>query len=798
MNRSYDRPEDAQSRKSPPSITLGKRQFIKATAGGMLITGATGVTSATTDGDIQINNITVPSTGQAGDPVTVSVSVTNLNQTELRTASLEYRIHGNTRGAVERTLDPNEQNRVIDFPEMTVPSGLAPGTYTQGVYFAGTNKGTTQDFTVLGPVFTASNFQAPASGNVGQTITATVTIKNTGNATGTRTIRYKIADSVVKSESKTLAGGDSVEMTLSGTIPQMSAGPKTQGIYFDDENTPSVSSTITIGPTSPEFRVNSISPSRSSGRVGQSISVDAEVQNTGTGSGSTRFEYRLGGQRIDRTSELTLEPGATRTINLGGEVPDLAAGTYRQGVFVGTSNVGLDAKFVVESNEADFRLETFDAPSRAAAGSTVSARTRVSNTGGRRGTETLRYRIDGTTVDERDVRLDAGESKRVSFEGTVPDRKPGRYDQEVQIRGTDRRLIAQIRIDEPEVAVFNISDLQAPLEAEGGSNIVVRATVRNAGGRSGSTDLEYRIDGQRIARQTVELRAGNSTTVRFEGRVPELPRGTYTQGVFVGSSTRGQTSTLRIRERPRFVLSGLNVNPSATVGDRIGAEVTVRNRGESSATRSVVYRIGKREVASRELQLGADDSRTITLDGEVPGLAPGIYTQGVYVEQESITAALQVLARPPPGEPRFTVSNLQSPASGQAGDEITVNVTVTNTGTAAGETEVQYRFGSEIRATQTIDLDASDAKNIVFTTTVPYSEPRTYRHGVFISDTDRGQTSSFVIEPTPTPTPTPTPSPTRTESPPLPGFGPIAGIAGITGAAYLLKKLGVASDQSRE
>lgn len=818
---------------------------------------------------VRITGFDAPDEAARGDRIEVTATVENTGD-EQADAMVTYRIDGVLRASAARTLAPGETATVTLYP--TIQRSLNAGTYDHGVFLGSSDRGQVAPIEIVrtgSPAVTVSEFRGPTGTTPGTTVTASATVENTGAADGTTTLEYRIGGQVVATREVSLLAGTNVTVSFRATVPELSPGTYRQGIFRGNTDEGSTGQLV-IDPPSPRFEMLSFHGPPET-RSGETVRATATVRNAGTSRVTQVFEYRIGGQVVD-AREVTLPSGQAATLEFRGTVPNLAAGTYRQGVFQEGTEVRVTRSIDLVEAAPSFVVTSLRAPSRAAVGAEVSATAVVENTGGTRGTTRVRYRIDGTTVDAETVSIVGGGSQTVTLEGTVPDRSTGIYDQGVFVDDTGRGLTMPLTIqrDDPSPDV-RISKLDAPSAADGGDRITVRATVRNAGSRTDRVTVEYRIGSQVIDDARVELRPGRSTTVRFDVAVPDLPDGVYRQGVFVDDTNRGQTSSLRIRPRTRFRVSNFRGPSSARVGDPISVAMRIDNTGDERATGTVEYRIGSRVVAAKEFTLNGGAYRQLTLEGTVPSVAPGTYRQVVSVGDSSWARDIEVRprARPRatfrissfdgpsqarvgdpisagatvrntgnasgtvtvdhriggrilssqrvtldpgqqrtlsfdatvpnletkvhrhgvfvagtvqgdstdllvrPGTPRFSVSNVRAPAAAIPGDRITVEATLTNTGPVAGTTTVQYRLAGERLASTSVELDAGAETAVSFEVTVPDLDPGSYSHGVFVGDTDRGGTTSLTVEATETPTPSPSPSPTPTAAPsPTPSPSP--------------------------
>lgn len=494
--------------------------------------------------------------------------------------------------------------------------------------------------------FAVSDFQAPSQANPGSGITATATVRNTGNASGMASVQYRISNRLVAERDIQLEPGESVTLSLRGTVPALSSGTHSHGVFIEGTGE-GQSSVVVLGPRPASFSVVSIEPSAMEGTAGSSVSVTATVRNNGEERGFREIQYRIKGKEI-ASEVVTVEPDENETVTLRGTVPDRAVGRHVQGVYLGSGNNGMITTFRITSTRASFEVRGLRAPSSASGGDTVDARAVVINTGGTRGTQSVEYRIDGETVATDEVTLSPGERTNARFQGTVPERSRGTYQQGVFLGSSEFGVSSDIALRPSEAAKFTVYDLSAPslLDLDGDGAVTATATVENAGEIAGSTRVEYRANDTVYDSTEVELGSGESTTVEFDADASDLGVGVYEQGVFVGDTDRGHTSSLRVASQPTVTVTAFRAPLTKTMNTSVSVRATIHNSNDQPETRTVEYRVGEAVVASEEVSLAGGTSRRVSLRGTVPFVEAGTYQHGVFIEDVGLTKSIRI--RQPP------------------------------------------------------------------------------------------------------------------------------------------------------
>jgi len=154
--------------------------------------------------NFEISSFTItPTNSFEGQPVIISVKIQNTGDLE-GTYTVEIKVDGVSRKIENLTLSGNETQTVT----LTVVENL--GTHIVEV------NGNQQTFTVLKPsAFEFSNLDInPSQALPGELVTISVTVKNTGDTSGSKLITLEIDDSKISSENVLLASQENRTVTF--------------------------------------------------------------------------------------------------------------------------------------------------------------------------------------------------------------------------------------------------------------------------------------------------------------------------------------------------------------------------------------------------------------------------------------------------------------------------------------------------------------------------------------------------------------------------------------------------------
>jgi len=416
----------------------------------------------------------------------------------------------------------------------------------------------------------------------------------------------------------------------------------------------------TVSVESPDpanFQVSNLDAPESATQ-GDNITVSANVTNDGDEEATQTVGFRLdanGNGTLEEdetlaTEDVTLNPGESTTATFENiDTSGLDAGDYTHGVV--TENDSATATVAIEEPEpdpADFQVSNLSAPATATQGENITVSADVENTGGQSANKSVEFRVDtdgdGSIDDEsalasQDVELAPGESTTVEFTDIDTSGRSGTLTHGVFT--VDDTETAQITVNEPAAANFQVSNLQAPENATQGDAIDVSADVENTGEQTATKPVEFRVDenddglgdaGDVVLSQNVELAGGESTTVEFtDVDTSGLDAGDYTHGVVTDDDSA--TATISINEEPTASETSVSLSPESS-------EVVV----DRNETYDVVVDNADGGVGAYELTVSLDNSSVASVTDVELGGGPDAKTQNVTFADDgssvSVSAAL--------------------------------------------------------------------------------------------------------------------------------------------------------------
>ena len=210
-----------------------------------------------------------------------------------------------------------------------------------------------------------------------------------------------------------------------------------------------------------------------------------------------------------------------------------------------------------------------------------------------------------------------------------------------------------------------------------------------------------------------------------------------------------------------FSVTTLDAPDTAQYGDTVEVAVGVTNVGNAPGAQSVQFRIdlngsgtldAGETVESRTVPLEAGQSVTDTFELSTEDLGTGTYLYGVVTENDTRTAELTVEGGADLAPANFQITTLDAPESVERGEEINVDVGITNVGEQAGSQTVEFRVDRDDSGTLDADETVESrmialAPGMTGTDTVELSTDDltrgTYRYGL-VTENDTAITQTRV------------------------------------------------------
>ncbi|ELZ18458.1 hypothetical protein C477_10333 [Haloterrigena salina JCM 13891] len=172
-------------------------------------------------------------------------------------------------------------------------------------------------------------------------------------------------------------------------------------------------------PTEPAAFNVSITEANDSVEAGDPLEVDAAIENTGGENGTQDVQLAIDGSVVNETP-VSLAPNGSEAVTLTADTTALEPGEYP--VTVSTDNATAETTVTIEEpGEAEFAIADLEAPASGEPGSSVTVDATIENVGDAGGTQTVSYAVDGQTVAEESVALEAGGATTLSFSLTLPE-----------------------------------------------------------------------------------------------------------------------------------------------------------------------------------------------------------------------------------------------------------------------------------------------------------------------------------------------------------------------------------------
>ncbi len=497
--------------------------------------------------------------------------------------------------------------------------------------------------------------------------------------------------------------------------------------------------TLELRPTGPFFEVD-ITGTNSPVEQGETLEVDAAVENTGIDTGTQDLEFSFDGT-VQETESITLSPDqrTSRTFNF--DTSSVDPGTYT--VTASTDNRTDERTVTVEEPRANITITDVEGMPDETTNHSYQPAVTIEESAG---IETDGLQVE-FIIDERDTNVTAFEELRelneISSSSVTADFDVGELDvnnynyfatASADNAITDSRS-GEFVVGEPPFFNVSIVDDNSPVRV--GDDIEIDARVENTGGFEGTQRIELTVDGIPIREsdqsQDVTLESGENRTITLRWQTETGDQGDSPYIATVSSDDDSDSMNVEVTgpgggqaDGPVPSLSDLDIagqDTDATITEEEGGDVTVdvMNDGDESGAFTIDLDITNGETVSDQETTGELDpgeTETITFTDPLSGLSAGEYDVTVADEDDisSVTGSL-------------TVESEEDPTSLRS-------ASVENIGTS--ETEQQtFEF--------TLDRALADGEEVTIDLEDPQAANQVDYRGATVS-ADNGGSAAFTIQ----------------------------------------------------
>jgi hypothetical protein len=411
----------------------------------------------------------------------------------------------------------------------------------------------------------------------GETLTVNAEIENTGDASDIQTVTLDVGVLGTNSTSVSLGGGNAMTETLSVSAGSNDAGSYTAEVSSNDD---SDSTNVTV--EQPANFAVTITGTNAPVVEGETLTVDAEIENTGDISDTQTVTLGASALGTNSTS-VSLDGGnsTTETLSVGTGSGD--AGSYTAAV---SSDNDSDATNVTVTEPSSFDVTVTSVNTSVTEGETVAVAYEVTNTGGVSDTQNITFAVNGTTEDtESGVTLN--ESETFSGQFTYQTQTGDSPEIVVAVASEDGSADRTVTVNAPALFAVTLTDVQRAVVEE--TELNVNYTVENTGGIPKTQDLTFAVNGTTKATEPGVTLNGSETfsgQFTYQTQMGDSPQVT----VEVASDEKRDSAAVVVTAAPFDLVADLT-EVAGAVGDNVSVDMKVFSR-ESPGDEFGAYQIG--------------------------------------------------------------------------------------------------------------------------------------------------------------------------------------------------------------
>ena len=479
---------------------------------------------------------------------------------------------------------------------------------------------------VTEPAGGAASFAVEVSTNTpvsaGESLSAEVTVENTGDAEGTQTISVDAGGLGSESVQRTLQAGGSETVSFTFDTAADEAGEYELTASSDDDQ---VSTTVTVQETGTDAVFLLSDTSADEPTEGEFLTVEFTVENTGTEAATRTVVVDAGGLGTFQVPT-ELEPGASSQEAVRISTGEGDAGGYTVTIDSG-DEVATLPQVRVRQPEPFFEVTSVGSNSPVEVGQQLSVDVTVRNVGEAQGQTTVDVQAGGLGSDQRSISLAPSGAQTLQFVFGTGAGDAGTYTVSAV---ADGQAQTQVQVTEPEVVDLSLS--LGPTTIVEGDSTGVSVTAQFSDGSSEDVTAEATLTSSdpgvaSVAGSTVSGESPGSATI-----TASLEGTQASAGLTVESAAE-----------PEFQITGLVMDPTqGPEGTTFVAETSVTNTGDAQGQGTVTIAAGGLGTNQQSVSLAPGESTTFNSLFPTGSGDAGTYTVTASIGGSTRTAQITV------------------------------------------------------------------------------------------------------------------------------------------------------------
>lgn len=581
----------------------------------------------------------------------------------------------------------------------------------------------------------------------GDDLEISATIENIGDRADTQLVTIDAGELGSEVEEIDLDTGESTTVTLSFATNEDQAGEYSIVVNTDDDEHEEVVTVDERQPLPALFDLDIAGQGvEASVLEGTDEDLTVDVENVGTAAESFDLTLEINDATVSTETTGSIDPDERETVTFESPFADLDQGDYD--VTVTVNDDSLTGSLRVEAaTESFFAVSDLDAePAPVTQGEDLTISATIENTGGVADTQdvTMEFGESAVTMTES-LALDAGVSDDVSFTFDTDELPEVTLDYEnfeysvstANDTATDSTTVAST----PE-ETFQVGAVDAPSTVDAGQQFTVSATITNTGDAEGTQTIELQVGGFRDSTERLTLGEGQSQSVSFTTAINDP--GTATVSV-VTDQDSGSTTVNVEETEANFDVAIESTNAPIQAGETLTVTAGITNTGDGSGDQSITLDAGALGSTSTQVSLAPGESTSEQLSVTTNTGDAGDHTVTVSSADDSDSTSVTVEA----GDPHFEVAIQSTNDPIEAGDQLTVDVAIDNTGDGSGTQTISLDAEALGSASVSVTLDAGESTTEQLSVGTGTDDDGTYT--VTVSSEDDSDSTSVSVEEPPEP-----------------------------------------------